>query len=394
MKHNRPSIIRYMKLRGYFISGVFFVSMCVGPYFFYHQYLEYKVERLYNYVSTSHTQDEALSFAHTKGYTIFFKEDAYSKAIINGDKCKPVKVDRVEDEVLALYDQGCGDVTYSVNSELLDGYFKLLVVYGIIAVIIFLIYNLVLFIKFKKNLTMTINQINNQIENIKIANEKMDINDYNFYQEFERIFETIITSTTKINEYVNERELLTETLNHELKTPLNKISSLLQAYKLNLPGYDNQEELFSNVNKEIEGMTETINYSLNIFSTKLNEEIEEINVNEKIEEMIKKWQRDFEVRNVVVKIDNREDFYIQANKTNFELVLSNIIGNCLKYSRKDSKVKIVIDKNKIGFINEIDPMKTSGTQRGIKLSTQILKTYNLSLNYREYNKNFEVYIKK
>lgn len=389
------SIVKSMRLRGYFASFIFFICICIGPIVLYDIYVSEKEKELYDYVSVEEASArESLLYAYSKGYGVSLPANDINYILSSGEICDPVSTMKKEGKFIVLYTNGCDEIVYTVSSEVLKEFIKILILYGTLTLILILAYNIGLMKLFELRISKTVDNIIFQVNSIRSLElgENDQVNGL-FYSEFEEVFQNIINTTKNINAYINERKVMTETLNHELKTPLNKITSLIQAYSFELPGYDDEEVLFEQINKSIEVLLNIIDFSLKLFANQGEEETN-VEISVILERLIDSRKEELVLKNLTILRCYDQEFTVLASERNIELVLSNLVSNAIKYSESDTCISIDILENEFKITNKVDSEKSSGTQLGIKLSTQILNMVNLDLSYQEENSTFQVLIKK
>lgn len=389
------SIVKSMRLRGYFASFIFFICICIGPIVLYDIYVSEKEKDLYDYVSVEEASArESLLYAYSKGYGVSLPANDINYILSSGEICDPVSTMKKEGKFIVLYTNGCDEIVYTVSSEVLKEFIKILILYGTLTLILILGYNIGLMKLFELRISKTVDNIIFQVNSIRSLElgENDQVNGL-FYSEFEEVFQNIINTTKNINAYINERKVMTETLNHELKTPLNKITSLIQAYSFELPGYDDEEVLFEQINKSIEVLLNIIDFSLKLFANQGEEETN-VEISVILERLIDSRKEELVLKNFTILRCYEQEFTVLASERNIELVLSNLVSNAIKYSESDTCISIDILENEFKITNKVDSEKSSGTQLGIKLSTQILNMVNLDLSYKEENSTFQVLIKK
>jgi len=136
-------------------------------------------------------------------------------------------------------------------------------------------------------------------------------------------------------------------LAHELKTPLSVIKSdleLLEMWKkLDL-------DLLYSSKKEIINMQEIIDNLLFLSESEANLEKEEIDLNNEIKEIINKYFWDFREKIFISWVNIKKNF----NKKLFDILIRNLLENAIKYSKKDEKIEIFLEKKYLIIQNKID----------------------------------------
>ena len=154
-------------------------------------------------------------------------------------------------------------------------------------------------------------------------------------------------TTKNIREVNKKLSQYNHNLAHELKTPLSVIKSdleLLEMWrKLDL-------DLLYSSKKEIINMQEIIDNLLFLSESEANLEKEEIDLNNEIKEIINKYFWDFREKIFISWVNIKKNF----NKKLFDILIRNLLENAIKYSKKDEKIEIFLEKKYLIIQNKID----------------------------------------
>ncbi len=194
------------------------------------------------------------------------------------------------------------------------------------------------------------------------------------------------------------------TLTHDLRTPL---LASINALEFSLNGElgninDELKELLIVMKKSSEDMLGLVNALLEVYryeSGKLYLCKSQFNLKELIEECTKKLEPLLKNDNLTFEIEPCNDTIIDADKNEIRRVISNLLGNAIKHSKKDGTIKIKISfENKNARVDIIDfgeglskedidklfkrfsqgtsKKRSASTGLGLYLSRQIVEAHN------------------
>ena len=153
-----------------------------------------------------------------------------------------------------------------------------------------------------------------------------------------------IEEETKIIKRVDRlKQNFISLMSHDLKTPVAKISGIADLLNTQYQNEPKQKELIQNIITSTKELNNFINSILDLTKIEsrnlnLNKQSKDIN---SILEIIAK-EVDFDARTGEVEIEmNLEPLYpIEVDTTLIKRVFSNLVGNAIKYSGKESKISI------------------------------------------------------
>lgn len=172
-----------------------------------------------------------------------------------------------------------------------------------------------------------------------------------------------------IEEMVAKQKRFISDAAHELKTPLTAIKTDIEVTlrDKNLTKETTKEALNRTL-QEVDELTALTNHLL--AASKYNngdvykKDIKSFKLNESISKVVKKYEPKAKDKDIEIKL-NLSDVEINADQVEVEQVLSNVIDNAIKYSGRESEVKVSLTKEKN---NAIIKVKDSG--QGISQENQ------------------------
>ncbi len=183
------------------------------------------------------------------------------------------------------------------------------------------------------------------------------LNDINKYLEK--------SQTDKIRYIRREEEIRKdiENISHDLRTPLTSIRGYLELMNDESIKSEEKQSYISIVERRAKGLQNLIQtfYDLSrLESDNYNLNIEVIDINKELREQLLVFYNDFERKSINVNIDLcKEQAYVKLDKNAIERVFTNLIQNCIKYSKGNFRV-LSYKKDKeiiITFANDVQGLE-------------------------------------
>jgi signal transduction histidine kinase len=166
--------------------------------------------------------------------------------------------------------------------------------------------------------------------------------------EFDTLSKEVNKMTAKLKaDYQNLRSF-TENASHELQTPIavmiTKTENLLQSENLSK---EQKEEIY-NLNQTA-GKLKKLNQTLLLLSKIENSQfkvVRDTNVTERLRSKMEQFEDLFQIKNIKPQVSIEENVKLAIDPMLMDTVISNLIGNALKYTSGDKKVSIVLIQHK------------------------------------------------
>ena len=160
---------------------------------------------------------------------------------------------------------------------------------------------------------------------------------------------------------------------HELKTPLASLKIILENMKYNIGKYKNRDSYIDNCIEIVNGLAQNISQILSVSSLDhLSDEEEEMVINEILQEVLDKYELMAAQRSV--SINNRlgdEKMYI--GKSALKVILSNVVGNAVKYSDTGGIIDIGSDNGWMYIDNTYDDAENLDCERLFEVNFDVGK---------------------
>ncbi len=242
------------------------------------------------------------------------------------------------------------------------------------------------------------------------SNEKLNLVDSDVL-EFSELKEEIELLTTKVmNDYQNLKQF-TEDVSHEMQTPLAiiqaKIDNIINEHNIN----DKQFEQISSIQKDIQRLKH-LNQRITLITKIDNNQfirVEEVNVTKLLEEKIENFK---EMAIDYISLDSKIELIVSMDIYLADILINNLISNAIKHSGEEKKILIVANDNTLTisnygqtelqnpeklfqrFYREVNSIKSTGL--GLAIVEKICQLYGFDVLYRFADSQhiFEVHFRK
>lgn len=245
----------------------------------------------------------------------------------------------------------------------------------------------------------------------KLVEATKDIADKKFSQEidissndeFKILADAISEMSSKLQKKDIEQREFYENISHEVKTPLTIISSYAQGIQSGI--IDNSEDALDTIVTEcsrLKKLLEDYIYLSKLESKEFPYHFEKSDLNDLIGSVLNTFQNVFVLGGVEVKFAPNEKIIVELDQHSFEKALSNIILNCMRYTKDILKIEVSeesgtilirISDNGPGFnptlleqkISREGLKKSDGNGLGISIVNNIMKAHQGELTLSNHN---------
>ena len=160
---------------------------------------------------------------------------------------------------------------------------------------------------------------------------------------------------------------------HELKTPLASLKIILENMKYNIGKYKNRDSYIDNCIEIVNGLAQNISQILSVsLLDHLSDEEEEMVINEILQEILDKYELMAAQRSI--SINNRlGDEKIYIGKSALKVILSNVVGNAVKYSDTGGIIDIGSDNGWMYIDNTYDDAENLDCERLFEVNFDVGK---------------------
>jgi two-component system sensor histidine kinase QseC len=233
--------------------------------------------------------------------------------------------------------------------------------------------------------------------------------------EWNNLVDTFERFLGSLKDYSENSALRVSLLTHELKTPLTVIQNNIEKI---IPSLSHSQEDLNHIKKiqdEISHLTKFINdfleWSLIVNQMYTNNEVYAIKLHERILEIIQRYSDETRKR-IEYENKSRGPITLFAHPWHLELLLNNVIGNAIKYSPTNQKVKVTLENYSLSICDQgsgiprtvLDKLgkpfnfefnvkaNHKGSGLGLAFIDIITKKYNWNLKIKSQDKGTEVEI--
>ncbi len=394
MKKAKKSIIERIKFVHIVVFVMFLILGVIGPISTSYFYVKSNNNDFYNSLLNEELdKHQIIENAFLLGFNIESESNNSLSIYFNDNTCNVDKIINQGVSTRITFKEGCPSLTISLGTKSLTKFVKSYVIYCFISLLIIEVALFTFFRVNRKQIENTVININETVNKIKNFGDQPNLaKEENTFVEFNEILEIVLDSSEVLKTHIKDKTVLIQTLNHELKTPINKVNSIIQAYEIKMEGYTDDVLVLRKIEDELKNMMSIIDYSLHIFTLD-NDEFVDVSIKQVIKIAIEERYENIKLKKLKFAISESGNDTVFVDKAKFSLVMSNLIENCSKYALDKSTVNIKIRNSYILIENEVDTNVVSGTQKGLKLATQILSTMKLDLSYELKENVFQVKIK-
>ncbi|MEM6524769.1 MAG: tetratricopeptide repeat-containing sensor histidine kinase [Bacteroidota bacterium] len=143
-----------------------------------------------------------------------------------------------------------------------------------------------------------------------------------------------------------QKDTLLNIMAHDLRAPFNRIVGLVDLMKADKDNQPEYAAMVQDMSKSGISLIKNILEVSKLESDKLNEAISSVDVQGFLREKIKNHQADALAKQIAIKSEINIENNFSTNRLYLERIVDNLISNAIKYSDKDSEVKIKASKER------------------------------------------------
>ncbi len=167
------------------------------------------------------------------------------------------------------------------------------------------------------------------------------------YEETEHILTAFNELLGRMKVLDESRQEFVSNVSHELKTPITSMKVLADSLiaQENVPA-ELYQEFMVDIAEEIERENKIINDLLSLVKmdkTSADMNIENVNLNELIELILKRLRPIAKQRNIDVLLEVEREVYAEIDEVKLTLALSNFVENAIKYNNEYGYVKVTLN---------------------------------------------------
>ncbi len=252
---------------------------------------------------------------------------------VDGVLLASVSTDTIEDTVSILYAQGSGIICIAM------------ILLGIASVF------------FADRVVRPLHRITGAIENVTegYTDDVLHVDTFTETKQMSEAFNKMLGRLKLLDE---SREEFVSNVSHELKTPMTSMKvladSLLEQENVPVEMY---QEFMGDIAKEIDRENQIIMDLLSLVKmdkTGQNMNIRSVNINELLEQIMKRLRPIAEKKNVEMVMESFRPVSAEIDETKFSLAVSNLVENAIKYNRDNGWVHVSLNADHKYFYIKVE----------------------------------------
>jgi len=156
----------------------------------------------------------------------------------------------------------------------------------------------------------------------------------------------------KEREHERRRRDFFAAVSHELKTPVTILKGKLDGMILNVGKFKDRDKYLQEAyktNESIERLVREIMTLAKLDTIRLN--LKQVSLSSIVAEVVKRYEPLAGKKQLDIQLNSESDVFLQADKTQLQTVVSNVISNAVKYSSFGQSVKINLAiESKFGYL--------------------------------------------
>lgn len=205
-----------------------------------------------------------------------------------------------------------------------------------------------------------VNAINKSRKKDKTINKNIDINNKTYNLSIQPLVKgrlILLRDITELNKIELLRKGFVSNVTHELKTPLTSIKGYIETLKNG--GLEDKENAnkFLNIldgeSSRLEGLIDDILVLSNIENT-AEIKLEDINVKDEVASILKNYEESAKIKNITLESNIPEDVTLKVNKELFNIMISNLVNNSIKYGEVNGSTKVNCYPKKKKVVLEVE----------------------------------------
>ncbi len=192
----------------------------------------------------------------------------------------------------------------------------------------------------EKQVKLRTKELHEKSKNLQLTNEELNktqdkLNEMNKYLE-----KKVKERTTEVESLLKQKNDFINQLGHDLKTPLGPLINLIPLLKRK-ENNPKKKEILEVLHQDVELMKNLVVNTLELARLNLPKTrftFEDINLKKEIEKIIENKKIIFNKNNIKIKNKINNKHNVRADKQEFEVLITNLIDNSIKYNNENGEV--------------------------------------------------------
>ena len=254
-------------------------------------------------------------------------------------------------------DQIRGVMLASVSTDSIEDSLDVLYTQGSVIIGLVMIFLTIVAVFAADRVVRPLHQIAATIENVS-AGYSDDVLHVDTFTETKSISEAINKMMGRLKLLDDSREEFVSNVSHELKTPMTSMKvladSLLEQENLPVEMY---QEFMGDIAKEIDRENKIITDLISLVKMDKKGQtlnIESININELLEQILKRLKPIAEKKNVEIVMESFRPVTAEIDETKLSLAISNLVENAVKYNHDNGWVHVSLNADHKFFYVKVE----------------------------------------
>lgn len=183
--------------------------------------------------------------------------------------------------------------------------------------------------------------------------QKLENSLHKMYHELQMAMQRLHQEMSMVKRLEQDRQVFMRGATHELKTPIMAMNTMLEGMLSGVEGYENHEYYLQACYQRLQSMSHLVQEMLEVSRIESVMFSGEMNLKEATEEVIEVYDYMIEDRQLTLSVDLSESGKVQIPKRNLQKILSNLIGNAVKYTPINGKITIISSQKYWEIRNEV-----------------------------------------
>lgn len=211
---------------------------------------------------------------------------------------------------------------------------------------IFFIVSFALFLIIVLLIRKPFHRIQNELDSVVAGHQDTHLSESKF-KEFDRIAQAFNQISERNQKLEDTRQEFVSNVSHELKTPITSMKILADSLVMqeNVP-LEIYQEFMEDIVHEVDRENQIISDLLELVKldkTKADLSVETVNINELLEELLKRISPIAEKRDIQIRLETMRNVTAEVDKGKLSMALTNLIENAVKYNEDGGKVSVSLN---------------------------------------------------
>lgn len=211
---------------------------------------------------------------------------------------------------------------------------------------IFFIVSFALFLIIVLMIRHPFHRIQNELDSVVAGHQDTHLSESRF-KEFDRIAQAFNQISERNQKLEDTRQEFVSNVSHELKTPITSMKILADSLVMqeNVP-LEIYKEFMEDIVHEVDRESQIISDLLELVKmdkTKADLAVETANINELLEELLKRISPIAEKRDIQIRLETMRDVTAEVDRGKLSMALTNLIENAVKYNKDGGKVSVSLN---------------------------------------------------